>query len=88
MGKSERGQGVAWHVQGVGGVKQAGWRWPARGQQAASTRPRPSGERREMTGIVQLGWAVLGQARPGERQVQCPLFLSVFVFYSCYFVLI
>ena len=23
----------------------------------------PSGERREMTGIGQLGWAVLGQAR-------------------------
>ena len=42
MGKSERGQGVEWRVQGVGGVKQAGWRWPARGQQAASTRPCPS----------------------------------------------
>ena len=72
QGRGERaasegeGTGASGHLRGVARRGRGSRRWPEQGgggARVASTRPRPSGERREMTGIGQLGWAVLGQAR-------------------------
>ena len=88
-GKSERGQGVAWRVQGVGGVKQAGWRWPTRGQQAASTRPSPSVQGGRRQGAAVVGWAASYSTGPiGGRQVSfcqvSPSLSFYFYFLFCF----
>ena len=72
QGRGERaasegeGTGASGNLRGVARRGRGSRRWPEQGgggARVASTRPRPSGERREMTGTGQLGWAVLGQAR-------------------------
>ena len=67
----------------------------ARGRARRAHAPRPSGERRDTTGIGQLGWAAqcwisTGAGPVGGRQVSpsLSLFYLVSVFYLCYFVLI
>ena len=84
------GLGGAWRVQGVGGVKQAGWRWPARGQQAASTRPCPSVQGGRRQGAAVVGWAASYSTGPiSGRQVSfCQVSPSLSSYFSFCFLFI
>ena len=79
-------QGGAWRRPGVEAAAEAGG-GQARGRTWRAHAPRPSGERRETTGIGQLGWAGSWAAQvsgPGTNSLS--LLFNLFCF-SIYFVL-